>query len=79
MGGEFGRALTEGPEDPGPLSWPGLAGGGEGYVILWHARGGAMLPEAGMGSGPLEPKPATLGNDLGLPGCMRIPGPWQGC
>ena len=40
--------------------------------------GGGLL-ESGTGSGPLEPKSAALGDNLVLPGCMYIPGPWQGC
>lgn len=76
------QALAEGPENPGPPSWLGLAVGGEGYVLLWHAHGDRVVyvhAEAGMESGPLEPKPAALGNALGLPRCMCIPGPWQEC
>lgn len=59
MAGEFGQAPAEGLENPGPLSWPGLAVGGEGYVTLWRARGDGrcgcadVLPEAGMGLGHL--------------------------
>lgn len=27
---------SEGPENSGRLSWPGLAVGGESYIKLWH-------------------------------------------